>query len=157
MDRKKLNHYQRYGTVGYVVHGWSVDGQFIDINYGLDWMVNAMETEVFNALTSSRRIPQTPAGLAVVQGAIRTVCEQGYRNGMIDGGQFSDVVTGNIRRATGNTSFDGSTVKGYYIYIGSLALQSQTDRAARVAPPISVWLKSSGAIQFARIDLLLEA
>ena len=145
INRKKLNYYQKYGTVGYVTNGWAVDGQFIDINYGLDWMVNAMEIEVFNALTATRRVPQTPAGLAVVEGAIRTVCEQAYRNGMIDGGTFSDPVAANIRRATGNNSFDGVTVKGYLIYIGSpLAAQSQVNRAARKAPPISVWLKSAG-------------
>ena len=156
LERKKINYYQRYGTIGYVVNGWSVDGQFIDVNYSLDWMVNAMEIQVFDALRSARRTPQTPAGVATIRAALRSVCEQGFQNGMIDGGQFSPVVTGNIRRTSGNTGYDGATAKGYFIYIGSIAAQSQVARRARKAPPITVWLKSSGNIQFARINLLLE-
>ena len=156
IERKNGSYYQKLGVGGFVVGGKATSGQWIDVVYALDWMKGTMQVEVFNALTRSRRVPQTPAGLTVVEAAVRGVCEQAFRLGMIDGGLFTPTVTGIIRRATGDQGFSGETVKGYYIYIGSLAAQSQTDQEARKAPPISVWLKGQGAIQFARVDLLFE-
>ena len=156
LGRKRVNYYTRFGPDAIFAEGWMLRrGTWIDVRFWLDWIVNAIQTEVYNLLRQHpTRVPQTSVGLASIEATIERVCEAGRRNGGIAPGRVSEAVANDIRLATGNPDFSGELTQGYLVSVGSIAEQSQADRDARHSPPARVWLKGSGAIHFADINLV---
>ena len=157
LDRKMCNHYSPYGGDAIFGEGWTFEaGTWIDVRYWIDWLVGAIRVDVYNLLRSSPRIPQTPAGLATIKTVIERACRQGVRNGGIAGGPVSPGMALDIRNSTGDLGFDGNLTNGYLVYVTPLSEQSQAQRESREAPPFRVWLKGSGAVHYASIDLTFE-
>ena len=155
LDRKRVGYYTRFGQDAIFAEGWMLNGDWIDSRYWLDWITNAIQTEVYNLLRQHpTRVPQTDSGVASITAAINRVCGAGRRNGGIAPGVVSEALAHDIRLATNNPSFDGTLTLGYLVSVGSIADQSQGERDARMAPPISVWLKASGAIHSAEVRLI---
>lgn len=155
LTRKRVNFYTRQHGTAIVAEGTSFNG-WIDERVWLDWFVDAMRRAIFAELTAARRVPQTDEGMAALLDVVIGVCEQGVRNGGIAPGQVSSTLTREIQMATGNSDFDGVLSNGYLVYAPPIAEQSLSDRQSRVAPPISVWVKGSGAIQRVDIAILFE-
>ena len=157
LRRKRINYYTGYSGDPIYAEGWTGRaGIWWDVQYWLDWLVNAIETDVWNALKAQPRIPLTNAGMQFLNEKITNVLEQGVTNGGIAPGTTSVDFQAEIRRATNNEGFDGVLSTGYLVHIGELSAQSQADRDTRMSPPISVWLKGSGAIHQANITLSFE-
>ncbi len=157
LDRKHINHYSPYGGDNIFAEGYTLQpGTWIDIRYWIDWFVNAVQTDVYNLLRSSPRIPQTIPGLAAVEQVIEGACRQGVANGGIAPGVVSAGLSADIKQSTGDEEFDGTLSTGYLIHVGALSAQSQAERESRASPPFRVWLKGGGAIHFADIDLTFE-
>ena len=157
LERKRVNYYTRVGGTNVYLEGWTLKpGVWVDVVYWIDWITDAIKTAVFNLLTSSRRVPQTVDGIAAIREVIVAVCEEGVRNGGIAPGTVSPAMAARIAQVTGVDSFNGELPNGYLVYIGSLADQAPSERTARVAPAINVWLKGSGAVHSVDIDLTFE-
>ena len=156
LDRKRVNHYSPFAMDAIFAEGWTLrPGTWIDVRYWLDWLVNAIQTEVYNLLRQHpTRVPQTNQGIASITATIERTCEAARRNGGVAEGQVSEAIANDIRLATGNRDFDGTLILGYLVWVGSLADQAQPDRDARKSPPFKVWLKGSGAVHFADISLI---
>ena len=157
LDDADFNYYTRFGPEPIVAEGRTLDsGVWIDVRYWLDWIVDEIRRAVYGLLAgSTSRIPQTPPGLASITSVIERACERGRRNGGIAPGRVSESLASDIRRATGS-DFDGFLSRGYLVVVGSIFNQSQSDREARVAPPFRVYLKGSGAVHNASIELVFE-
>lgn len=157
LDRKRVNHYSPFGTDNIYAEGQTLsNGGWIDVQYWLDWIVNAIRVDVYNLLRSSPRVPQTPAGMSTIKEVIERVCQRGVVNGGIAPRQVSPGMALDIRQATRVLDFDGFLSAGYLVYVTPIAEQSQADREAREAPPFRVWLAGSGAVHFADVDLTFE-
>ena len=155
LDRKRVGYYTRFGPDAIFAEGWLTNGDWIDVRYWLEWLSLTIQFEVYGLLRQHpTRVPQTDAGIASITAAVERVCEAGRRNGGIASGVVSEVLANDIRLATGNPSFDGLLTLGYLVSVGSIADQSQANRDARIAPPISVWLKGSGAVHYVEIRLI---
>ena len=155
LDRKQIGYYTRFGPDAIFAEGWLANGDWIDVRYWLDWITNAIQTEVYDLLRQHpTRVPQTDSGVASITAVINRVCEAGRRNGGIAPGRVSEALANDIRLATGNRDFNGTLNLGYLVSVGSVADQVQAERDARKAPPISVWLKASGAIHGAEVRLV---
>lgn len=121
---------------------------FLDEIHGLDWLQDAVQNACYNLMyQSSTKIPQTDAGVNQFVNAIAGVCEQAVSNGLVAPGQwnadgFGELTTGQYLKT------------GYYIFAQPIALQSQSDRETRVAPPIQVAIKLAGAIQ--ELDVIIN-
>ena len=157
LARKRVNYYvNRLGKPGYTA-GWTFDiDEWIDARMIVDWLSHELELAVFSLLSDSDVIPQTIPGIAALRETITNVMEKGVRSGGIAPGQVTSATRAEIRQVTGNQLFDGFLSNGYLVNIGSLALQSQSDRVRRVSPPVRVWAKGSGAINFVPIRLDFE-
>ena len=156
LDRKRVNHYSPFGGDSIVAEGVSF-GTFIDVRFWLDWFINSCQIGVYNLLKGSpSRVPQTESGSAAIRGELEGICEEGVLNGGIAPGQLGTVLAGNVREITGNSKFTGYLSTGYLVYILPIALQNPTDRAARKAPPINIWVKGSGAVHFLDINIVFE-
>ncbi|MDR1979774.1 MAG: DUF3383 domain-containing protein [Synergistaceae bacterium] len=123
--------------------GVMASGAFFDEIHGLDWLADAIQTELWNVLyTSATKIPQTEEGISILTAVVKAVCEEGVRNGLIgrnlpwnaDG--FGELHRGDILKA------------GYYVWTEELALQAQSEREQRKAPPIQIAVKLAGAVHF---------
>ena len=158
LDRKRINYY--IGTDGPDIYATGVtaeEGVWIDQTYWLDWIVDRCQTAVFDLFVSSNAVPQTDSGVAALQDVLITELETGVQSGGIAPGNVTAATQRQIQDVTGDDEFDGNLTNGYLIYIGSLADQSQTDRAARRAPPVRIWMKGGGALQYADIAITLES
>ena len=157
LDKRRCNYYTAFGGTNVVAEGVTLDGStWIDAQYWLDWIVGRIRSTVFDLLRQSGRVPLTPTGLALLRDAVSGVCHDGVRNGGIAGGTVSTAMRGEIASAVGDPSFDGNLPSGYLVYVPPLRLLSTSDRDARTAPGFRVWLKGSGAVHFADIDLTFE-
>ena len=154
LDRKWVGYYTRFGPDAIFAEGWTQSGDWIDVRYWLDWIISAIQDEVYNLLRQHpTRVPQTAEGLASIEAAIERVCEAGRRNGGIAPGRVSEAVANDIRLAINNPDFDGFLTRGYLVVVGSIADQLEQDRNARKAPPARVWITGSGAMHSATIIL----
>ena len=159
LDRKRINYFRRVGPGGSLSEtgeGTSF-GTWIDVQSWVDWFQTAIETDVYNLLRGSPRIPQTGEGVSALRNSIVGVCERGVRNGGIAPNDVSPEMALDIRQSTGNAQFDGFLSLGYLVWVGTLADQSQADRVARKAPPFKVWVKGSGAVHFVEISAAFES
>ena len=154
LDRKWVGYYTRFGPDAIFAEGWTQSGDWIDVRYWLDWIISAIQDEVYNLLRQHpTRVPQTAEGLASIEAAIERVCEAGRRNGGLAPGRVSEAVANSIRLAINNPDFDGFLTRGYLVVVGSIADQLEQDRNARKAPPARVWITGSGAMHSATIIL----
>lgn len=129
-----------------IVNGKVASGQFIDTIWGVDWLANNIQGNVYNLLYGSNKVPQTDAGMHQIATAIEASLAQGVNNGLLAPGTwqaagFGQLVTGQFLQ------------KGYYVYQPPLATQSQTDRAARKSVPFQVAAKLAGAVHSVNITL----
>jgi hypothetical protein len=152
-----VNYYSRRSGVSMYENGKTFSPNYwIDTKYWMIWFENAALVSVFNTLYTSKKLPQTEGGMAVLDAAIEAVCQQGVRNGGIAAGQLSPALTKDIQDSTGNTEFNGWLDKGYLVFHEPVAQQDQSDRSQRKGTPIKVWLKGSGAIQYAEAAIVFE-
>ncbi len=131
-----------------IQHGTMAGEAYIDEIHGTDWLQNAIQTAVYNVLyLSTTKTPQTDAGVNQLTNAIDGVCGQAVANGLVAPGTWNGPSFGQIKT--------GQYLKnGYYIFAQPVALQSQSDRDARMSPPIQVAIKLAGAIQ--SVDILVD-
>lgn len=128
--------------------------QYFDQVTNLIWFVNSIQREVFNVLaTTGTKIPQTEAGMEIIRGAIRGVCNQAVINGYIAPGQWNSPDTfGNYDDFMRNIE-----EFGFYEYHQPVAEQAQSEREMRQAPLWQIAAKESGAVHSANILIYVEA
>lgn len=149
LEAKNCNVFVEYvNDTAIIQYGTMASGHYLDEIHGLSWFEDAVQTAVYNLLyTSKTKIPQTDAGLNQIVSAIAAVCREGINNGLIAGGQWNADGFGQLSR--------GDQLKeGFYIYAPPMALQDQSEREQRIAPPIQVAIKLAGAIQ--ECDIIID-
>jgi len=122
-----------------IVNGKVASGQFIDTIWGCDWLANEVQTNVYNLLYGSLKIPQTDAGNNQIATAIEAACQQGVNNGLMAPGVWNAAGFGQLVQGQ-------FLQKGYYVYQPPIAQQAQADRAARKSVPFQVAAKLAGAV-----------
>lgn len=135
------NYYTQFGTqlsgdaVSMLAEGIVANGRFLDEVVGIDWLQNAIQTDVFNYLfQNTTKVPQTNEGVSGIAQVLENVLAKAVTNGLA---------------APGSVVLDNETVfldKGYLVFTTPVEDQSQASREAREAPPISFIVKGAGAI-----------
>jgi hypothetical protein len=144
------NYYTQFGDSAMIAEGVMASGVFADEVHGLDWLQNAIETNVFGYLyTRTTKVPQTDKGVAALVQQVEQALAQGVNNGLLAPGNWNGNPLGQI----GTGDF---LPRGYYVYAQPVAEQNQSDREARKAPPIQAICKGAGAIHSADISVTFE-
>lgn len=148
LEAKGANIFVNYNNgTAILEQGTMVNGNFIDEVINLDWLQNAIQTNVYNVLyQSTTKIPQTDSGMHVICAVIETTCEGAVNNGMLAPGQWNAAGFGQL--ATGQY-----LSKGYYVYCPPISTQSQALRETRVTPLIQTAVKMAGAVHFANVAI----
>jgi uncharacterized protein DUF3383 len=151
LEAKNCNVFVGYdNNTAIIQYGVCASGNFIDQIWGSDWFQNAIQTAVFNLLyTATTKIPQTDAGQNQLVNSCSAVCGNQPGGAVYNG--FAGPGTWNSSTVFGNLQTGQFLPLGYYIYSASIDSQSESDRAARKAPPIQIALKLAGAFQSADI------
>lgn len=142
LEAVNCNYYANFGTatsgdsVAIVFPGDMASGRAIDEIIGIDWLQNAIQTDVFNYLyQSTTKIPQTDEGVAGITQNVSAVCSQAVTNGLAAPGY---ITIGSDTRYL---------AEGYEVEAGLVEDQSSADREAREAPPVTFVIKGAGAIR----------
>lgn len=117
-------------------------GTYQDTIHGVDWLQDAIQTNVYGLLITQKKIPLTDKGAAAIEQQVIDALEQGVRNGLIAPGEASD-----------GTFY----ATGYSTTVGKVADMALTDRQQRKAPPISFVAVGAGAIHSVVIQGTFEA
>lgn len=140
----------QFGTGTPIIEqGICPSGQFVDTIIGADALRIQMQANVFNILKSLPKVPQTDAGVNTLVGGASAACYQFIVNGfgapgVWTGGSFGQLTTGQWLD------------KGYYNYAQPIALQAQSQRQARICPPIQTAFKCAGAIDYVNATLYVN-
>jgi hypothetical protein len=137
----KCNVFVNYNNGTAIVQSGTVaGGRFFDEVHGLDWLQNAIQTNVYNLLYQSlTKVPQTNAGVGQIVGIINSTLDAALNNGLIAEGEWNEDGFGALKR--------GDYLKsGYYVFAAPMESQSQADRETRICPPIQIAVKMAGAI-----------
>lgn len=127
-------------SIAILQQGTMASGQFFDVIHGTDWLQNAIQVAVFNALlTATTKIAQTDAGVALLVNTVTQQLQQAVTNALVAPGVWLGPPVGAI--VTGQTL---ST--GFYVFAPPIATQTQAARAARQSPVIQACIKLAGAI-----------
>jgi len=149
LKAKRCNVFVNYiNDTAIVQYGVMSGPAYFDEIHGLSWFKDALQNAEYNLLYQSKtKIPQTDAGQNQLISIAAGVCAEAVNNGLVAPGQWNSDGFGQLER--------GDFLKtGFYIFSTPMALQDQSIRETRTAPPIQIALKLAGAIQ--ELDLLVS-
>ena len=113
--------------------GMMADGTWFDTIHGVDWLSNAIQTNVFNLLyQTTTKIPYTDAGVGMVVQKMEQSLRQAVRNGLI---------------APGTTSEGVYLPLGYQITTVPVSEVDAADKGARMYKGITFVCVGAGALQ----------
>ena len=125
--------------------GQMSNGYWCDEVQGLDWLVNRIQTDLFNLFYGTQtKIPQTDPGLHQIKTEIESSLQQGVNSGFLAPGVWNASGFGQLNQGD-------MLSKGFYVYVPAVSSQSQTDRDARVSPPFQCAVKLAGAVHTANV------
>lgn len=81
LDAKNGNYYIEMGGVSVTQLGKMASGEYIDVIRFSDWLEARIAEEVFSVLINNEKVPFTDQGIALIQGAIQNVLNQGVAVG----------------------------------------------------------------------------
>ncbi len=141
LKAKRCNVFVRYNNDTAILQYGVMSGQaYFDEMHGLDWFADALQNSLYNLLyQSTTKIPQTDAGQNQLVAAASAACEEAVNNGLVAPGSWNADGFGQLKRGDFLES-------GHYIYTLPIALQDQATREQRIAPPLQIALKLSGAV-----------
>lgn len=151
LQAKRCNVFTQYdNNTSIIQYGTMAGPVFIDETYGTDAFANGIQTAFYNTLyTAQTKVPQTDAGDQLIAANLSTVCQQYVTNGFLAPGTWNATGFGQL--------LEGQFLKlGYYIYEQPLAQQSESDRAARIAPPFQIAAKLAGANQTGQVLITIN-
>lgn len=142
LDSKSANALITVGASDMFAESFMANGVFFDEVHGVDWLTNAVETNVFGyLLTRSTKVPYTDKGIAAIEQQVTKALDEAVRNGLIAPGETID------------GEFLGT---GYKITTIPAADINQSDKEARHYPGLSFVILGAGAIHSVQINGVFE-
>lgn len=145
LANKRINVYVQYNNSTSIVEEGVMSGRaYFDEMHGLDWLANRIQTDMYNVLYQSPKIPQTDPGIHVLVTAADGGLSQGVTNGLIAPGRWNAPGFGQL--AQGDL-----LASGWYTFAASVDTQDPAQREARIAPVIQIAVKLAGAVHFSNV------
>jgi len=134
-----------------IQYGQSASGEYTDTIIGADALALDIQTALFNVMyTSSTKIPQTDAGMSILENAVTAACSRYTQNGFLGPGAWNAPGFGNLQQ--------GDLLPlGFYVFAPTIALQSAEDRALRRSPLIQVAARCASAIHETDVAVFVMA
>jgi Protein of unknown function (DUF3383) len=145
VEAKRFNVYAMYENGTAIIEQGVMCGlAYFDEMHGTDWLANRLQTDIWNILVRSPKIPQTNPGIQILVAGAEGGLSQAVTNGLIAPGIWNAPGFGTLQ--------DGDLLgKGWYAWASDVDDQDQTEREQRIAPLIQVAIKLSGAVHFSDV------
>ncbi len=142
LDSKNANALITVGASDMFAESFMANGVFFDEVHGVDFLQNAIETNVFGyLLTRPTKVPYTDKGTAAIEQQVIKALDESVQNGLIAPG----------------TTIDGEFLpNGYKTTLIPVADVNPSDKTARDYPGLSFVVIGAGAIHGAQINGVFE-
>ncbi len=80
---REANGIERFGGRNITYEGTTADGDFIDVQRGLDWLEDLIQVEVATALVTEDKVPYTDEGIGVIENAVRGALDVAVQQGVL--------------------------------------------------------------------------
>lgn len=142
LDSKKANALVLVGDSSMYAESYMSDGTFFDEVHGVDWLTDAIQSEVFGyLLTQSTKVPYTNKGVAALEQQVINILAEAVTNGLAAPGETID------------GEFLGS---GYQTTTIPVEDVSATDKQNRYYAGLSFVVIGAGAIHSVQINGVFE-
>jgi hypothetical protein len=142
LDSKMANALIEVGSSDMYAESFMASGVFFDEVHGVDWLQNAIETNVFGyLLTRPTKVPYTDKGVAALEQQVIKALDQAVANGLI---------------APGETIEGEFLPNGYKTTVIPVADVSQSNKDARFYPGLSFVVLGAGSIHAVQIEGIFE-
>ena len=142
LDSKDINALIEVGASDMFAESFMANHTFFDEVHGVDWLQNAIETNVFGyLLTRTTKVPYTDKGVAAVEQQVVKALDEAVLNGLL---------------APGTTIDDRFLAKGYETVTIPVADVNPSDKSARFYPGLSFTGLGAGALHRVQIDGIFE-
>lgn len=142
LDSKKANALIEVGASDMFAESFMASGVFFDEVHGIDWLQNAIETNVFGyLLTRTTKVPYTNKGTAALEQQVISALDEAVRNGLV---------------APGETIDGRFLATGYETVVIPVEDINQSDKEARHYPGLSFTVLGAGAIHSVQINGIFE-
>ncbi len=142
LSAKNGNALIEIGSSDMFAESFMASGVFFDEVHGVDWLQNAIETNVFGyLLTRTTKVPYTNKGVAAIEQQVINALDEAVRNGLI---------------AAGETIDGRFLANGYETNVIPVEDINQSDKEARHYPGLSFTVLGAGAIHSVQINGTFE-
>lgn len=142
MTSKRVNAFVKIGASDLYSESTMHNGSFFDELHGLDWLSNAIQTNVFGyMLTRTTKVPYTDKGVSALAQQMTKALDEAVNNGLLAPG----------------TTIDGEFLpNGYKVITSPVSLVNQSDKEARAYNQLSFVAIGAGAIHSVQINGTFE-
>ena len=156
LEAKNFNYYTPFAAPGanqgfaMYAQGKMSDGTFIDQVFNLAWLKANLQNAYFVAITSlPTKVALTDRGMVRVKTALDKVMDQGVNAGICAPGIWNGNDVGQVKQ--------GDRLKaGYYTFVAPVSTLSDSDRANRVAPAITIIACGAGAVHKGAVTFVFQ-
>lgn len=131
-----VNTFEKFGNISITQNGKIASGEWIDVIRFRDWLVEEIQTRVFNAMTNVGKIPYTDAGIAVIEGQIRSALKLGQQRGGIAPTEYNE---------------NGEKNLGFTTEVPLASSISAGQKASRILEDVKFKARLAGAIHVVEI------
>lgn len=91
LDSKRANVFIKVGDTNIYAESYMAGDNFFDEIHGVDWLTDAIQTEVYGYLISrTTKVPYTNQGVAAIEQQVTKVLDESVRNGLVAAGETID-------------------------------------------------------------------
>lgn len=137
LDEDHINTFRRYAGSNLSFGGYMLSGEWTDVIRFRDWLKAEMQTRVFNAIRTNRKVPFTDAGIGMIEGAMISTLKDGQDIGGIAPTEFDS---------------DDNEIPGYQVYVPVASELTEAERKSRKLSNCRYTAKLSGAIHAVEIE-----
>ena len=135
-EEEHLNYFNTVASRNITMLGMTASGEWIDLIRFRDWLQNDMQVRVVNLLVTSRKIPYTDGGIALVQNQMVASLKAGQQAGGIAPTEYDE---------------DGNEIPGYVTKVPLAASLTAVQKASRKLRGVSFQARIAGAIHMVEI------
>lgn len=118
------------------LNGKTVNGEWIDIVRGKDWLKSDMQNRLYNLFTMNPKVPYTSAGIALIENQMTASLKQGQAQGLVADDEFDET---------------GNRVPGYTVTVPDMADVSDAARSSRTLSGCKFTARLAGAIHLINV------
>lgn len=137
LESNHMNTFRRYAGCNVTIGGYTLAGEWIDVIRFRDWLKAEMQTNVFNALKTNRKVPFTDAGIGLIEGKMEETLLKGQTIGGIAEDEYGD---------------EDNVTRGFTVTVPQAAELTEAERKSRKLSGCRYTARLAGAIHAVEIE-----